>query len=71
MKGAHYMEPNLSWLEDPTVFRVNRLDAHSDHVTYLNVQEYAAGKTSLRQSLDGTWRFRWSENPESRPRRCL
>ena len=61
------MEPKLSWLENPTVFRVNRLDAHSDHVTYLNMQEYAAGKTSLRQSLDGIWRFRWSENPESRP----
>ena len=61
------MEPTLSWLEDPTVFRVNRLDAHSDHVTYSDIQELAAGKTSLRQSLDGLWRFRWSENPESRP----
>ena len=61
------MEPTLAWLEDPTVFRVNRLDAHSDHVTYLDIQELAAGKTSLRQSLDGLWRFRWSENPESRP----
>ena len=61
------MEPTLAWLEDPTVFRVNRLDAHSDHVTYLDIQELAAGKTSLRQSLDGLWRFRWSENPDSRP----
>ena len=52
------MEPTLAWLEDPTVFRVNRLDAHSDHVTYLDIQELAAGKTSLRQSLDGLWRFR-------------
>ena len=25
-------EPQLCWLTDPTVFAVNRLDAHSDHV---------------------------------------
>lgn len=61
------MLPSLKWLEDPEVFQVNRLNAHSDHVTYANAGEYAAGKTSLRQSLDGTWRFHWSEKPAARP----
>lgn len=28
------MEVSLHWLTDPEVFRVNRLDAHSDHVCY-------------------------------------
>lgn len=61
------MIPSLNWLEDPTVFQVNRLDAHSDHVTYASPAEAARGYTSLRQSLDGTWRFCWSKNPASRP----
>ena len=26
------MTPELRWLSDPTVFAVNRLDAHSDHL---------------------------------------
>ena len=26
------MNANLNWLTDPTIFRVNRLDAHSDHI---------------------------------------
>ena len=41
------MEPSLHWLTDPTVFAVNRLPAHSDHVAF------GPGGTSLRQSLDG------------------
>lgn len=61
------MIPSLNWLEDPTVFQVNRLDAHSDHVTYASPAEAARGHTSLRQPLDGTWRFCWSKNPASRP----
>ena len=61
------MHANLNWLTDPTVFRVNRLDAHSDHISYLSHQEMIQGKTSLRQSLDGIWTFRWSECPDLRP----
>ena len=61
------MQAELTWLTDPTVFQVNRLDAHSDHVCYASIQELAQGETSLRQSLDGAWRFTWSKNPASRP----
>ena len=61
------MQANLNWLTDPTVFRVNRLDAHSDHICFANPKELAQGKTSLRQSLDGQWRFAWSKNPRRRP----
>ena len=35
------MMPDIHWLEDPAVFRVNRLDAHSDHVTYTSAEEAA------------------------------
>ena len=61
------MQASLNWLTDPTVFRVNRLDAHSDHVCYASPEELAQGKTSLRQSLDGQWGFAWSKNPAQRP----
>jgi len=61
------MQANLTWLTDPTVFRVNRLDAHSDHICYASPEELAQGTTSLRQSLDGTWGFAWSRNPMERP----
>lgn len=61
------MNPNLNWLEDPAVFRVNRLDAHSDHVAYASVAEAASGKSSLQQSLDGQWLFSWCTRPADRP----
>ena len=61
------MTPELNWLTDPTVFAVNRLDAHSDHVGYKTEAEAETGLTSLRQSLDGAWRFAWSANPAARP----
>lgn len=62
------METSLKWLTDPTVFEVNRLQAHSDHVCYASQEELNRGVTSLRQSLDGTWKFVWSKSPENRPK---
>lgn len=61
------MVPNLNWLEDPTVFQVNRLSAHSDHVCYASRQELDSQTNSLRQNLDGLWQFRWSSCPAQRP----
>ena len=58
------MLPDLNWLENPEIFRVNRLNAHSDHICYAAPEET---ESSLRQSLDGSWRFAFSENPASRP----
>ena len=55
------MEPSLHWLTDPTVFAVNRLPAHSDHMAF------GPGGTPLRQSLDGVWQFAYSPNPAARP----
>ena len=60
-------KPELGWLTDPRVFAVNRLKAHSDHICYRTLEEAAAGRSSLHQSLDGEWRFCWSPNPASRP----
>lgn len=54
---------SLEWLENPEVFGVNRVEAHSDHRYYEGKREMARGKMKLRQNLNGTWRFSYSENP--------
>lgn len=59
------MHANLDWLRDVGVFQVNRLPAHSDHVAL--APEDKPDATSLRQSLNGTWRFKFSEYPADRP----
>lgn len=46
------MEAQIKWLDDPEVFRVNQLPAHSDHRFYQNMQELDEGKNSLEQSLN-------------------
>lgn len=64
---SDHLSDRLSWLEDPQVFQVNRLDAHSDHVCFASLKEMEQGETSLRQFLDGSWRFQWSKAPDKRP----
>ena len=50
------MKPDLKWLSDPTVVEVGRIPAHSDHLHREN-----------RISLNGTWKFSYSDRPEERP----
>lgn len=61
------MKPDIRWLDDPRVFRVGQLPAHSDHEIYADTGELEQGKSSLLQSLDGSWEFRYSINAKSRP----
>ncbi len=62
-----YMKPSLDWLENPEVFQVNRLPAHSDHIAYRSMVEASKGESSLIQKLDGEWRFSYCERPAERP----
>ncbi len=52
-------------IADPTVFRENRLDAHSDHICYASREEEKQGKSSYRYSLDGVWKFAYARNMAS------
>lgn len=61
------MKAEIDWLDDPEVFRVNRLPAHSDHRFYRDMEELKEGKSALEQSLNGIWKFRYSLNAASRP----
>ncbi len=61
------MQASIEWLDDPEVFRVNQLPAHSDHRFFLNEVEYQKRESSLEQSLNGKWQFCYSTNAMSRP----
>ena len=61
------MYPSLDWLENPEIFEVNRIPAHSDHHFYKNYEEMEEKpEGSFRQSLNGIWKFSYAVNPESR-----
>ncbi len=61
------MKPDIRWLDDPRVFRVGQLPAHSDHKIYRTKEEEAKESSSLYQSLNGTWQFAYSVNAKNRP----
>lgn len=62
------MKADIKWLDQPEVFRVNQTPAHSDHKFYQNQTEYQQDQTALKQSLNGLWKFYYSENAKSRPK---
>ena len=61
------MNALLKWLDNPEIFRVNQLDAHSDHSYYLNYADMEKPENPLFQSLNGQWDFAFSKNAASRP----
>ena len=62
------MEADIRWLDDPRVFRVGQVPAHSDHAYYADRESMTAGNCTLRQCLDGEWQFCFSVNAGSRPK---
>lgn len=61
------MQADIRWLDRPDVFRVNRLDAHSDHRFFETEESYRSKNQTLKQSLNGTWEFYYSTNAKERP----
>lgn len=59
--------PEIEWLENPTIFKVNRIDAHSDHLYFETLSEAEKfDEIKLKQSLNGSWKFSYAENPDMR-----
>ena len=55
-------------LEDPEYFRENLVDAHSDHFFYENINDILKMENMpLKQSLNGEWLFKYSNNLSERP----
>lgn len=61
------MNADMKWLDNPEVFRVNQLDAHSDHSYYTTYEAMEKRENALLQSLNGQWEFAFSKNVMSRP----
>ena len=61
------MQADMKWLDNPEMFRVNQIDAHSDHRYYETYQDLETGNETLTQSLNGTWDFKFSINVKERP----
>lgn len=53
------MKPNLTWLDDPEIFLVGQLAAHSDHQIYNNYSEIQQQNSSFVQSLNGQCQFKF------------
>ena len=61
------MNADIKWLDNPEIFRVNQLPAHSDHTYYVNYEDLEEQENYLTQSLNGTWKFCYSKNSKVRP----
>ena len=61
------MNADIKWLDNPEVFRVNQIDAHSDHAYYLNYTDLEQKNNGLTQTLNGCWDFCFSANAKERP----
>ncbi len=64
---------DLRWLSNPEVFAVGREPVHSDHFYFDSEEEMRNWKDngtncsiSLRQSLNGVWKFAYGKNPTER-----
>ena len=50
-------------LADPTYVSEHRLAPHSDHRWFADAAEAASGRSGFEQSLNGTWKFHYANNP--------
>ncbi|MGX8832750.1 glycoside hydrolase family 2 TIM barrel-domain containing protein [Amedibacillus sp. YH-ame6] len=53
-------------LENPEIFQLHRLPAHSDHISYKNHEDMRTEESSFHQTLNGTWLFSYAQCPEER-----
>ena len=61
-------EELMGVLENPEIFNINRLKAHSDHRYYATLEQAKEqGEMPWQHSLNGQWRFSYSENIYGRP----
>lgn len=57
-------------LEDPSVFEINKLPSHDNAFPFESLQLALKNKkesSRFYQSLDGSWKFNYTENPANRP----
>lgn len=65
-----YSQPNNEWNGKPSIFQVNRLDAHSTLIPYDTKNKALDCNIPLSEnylSLNGTWKFNLVTKPANRP----
>lgn len=66
--GAKATAGPLPYWNDVEVVQINRLPPHAYFLTYPDAAQAVFGaKTPFRRSLNGQWKFKWSDTPENRP----
>lgn len=58
---------DITWLDKPQIFGINKLKSHSDFIAYKSQNEIEEKRSSFYQMLNGTWRFHYSNNASERP----
>ncbi|NGO67755.1 glycoside hydrolase family 2 TIM barrel-domain containing protein [Streptomyces boncukensis] len=69
-KAAFAAQAGQAWDADPTTFAINREPARATLIPYPDAPSALRKKPASSpyyRSLNGSWRFRWSENPGKRP----
>ena len=67
-KGVDRMQQfDRTQISNPTFFAQNRVKAHSDHAFYVDAQEAASKQMSMKESLNGYWKFFYARNLEEAP----
>ena len=69
--NSNHAQTLLPVIEDPSVVAINKLPAHASFFPFENLSlaknnESSSSKRYL--SLNGKWLFKWSKNPNSRPK---
>jgi beta-galactosidase len=69
----HYQPPKNGypeWNNNPDIFQLNRMEARASFIPFDTIEEAVRrdkSASSRTLSLNGSWRFHFSENPASRP----
>lgn len=64
-RSQEKMEFQREWIENPEIYSVGRVDAHSDHTFYADHEEAKVKKSSFYYSLNGYWKFSYARNLDS------
>jgi beta-galactosidase len=56
---------DIARIADPAFVSENRRPAHSDHRWFRSAAEAHAGTSGYEQSLNGSWKFHYAENPDA------
>lgn len=67
-----FPQPIDNYLQNPNLFNINKIEPHVNVVPFQDVKTALANsfqESKYYKSLNGTWKFNWVRNPNSRPKK--